>query len=521
MKKEDSQKDIYIQNFLVERAGYHMMIPVSYGIPNTEKILFGQNTPLILRDFFLQIENVDLKGGYFLKNQIRELVEKIIKKIFDDPGKIEKVHEETYLINTQYFDFAKEVLKKDLGKLSNKELGEVYLKLIEWQEKAHQHALATTWFVESDGEDFSKLLIGKTKEFCEKSGTDINFAKAFSILTTSDKESLGAKEEIEFLDVLKAINEDEGAKKIFVSLEDYNKIPAGLDKGITEKIQGHFEKWRWMRFTYMGPAYDIDYFLQIWAGLIRQGVDVDKAIKEHKGRLSGVKKEKVDLIKKLKIDKEYQRIYAIAADIANLKGYRKDCSFFGFYALDPILREVAKRLYLSMGQIHLIAFWEMGKILIQGEEPDLDEINRRKKFAVLVYKDEKYHILSGPKAERFYNSKKIERVKIDKNVKELSGTCACSGKAKGVVKIVNKPEEMGKMNEGDIMVSHTTFPSLVPAMKKAVAIITEDGGITCHAAIVAREMGTPCVTGIKTATQVLSDGMMIEVDADNGMVKIL
>ena len=80
---------------------------------------------------------------------------------------------------------------------------------------------------------------------------------------------------------------------------------------------------------------------------------------------------------------------------------------------------------------------------------------------------------------------------------------------------------MGKMNQGDIMVAHTTFPSLVPAMKKAVAIITEDGGITCHAAIVARELKTPCVTGIKTITQVLKDGDEIEVDADNGLVRML
>jgi len=77
------------------------------------------------------------------------------------------------------------------------------------------------------------------------------------------------------------------------------------------------------------------------------------------------------------------------------------------------------------------------------------------------------------------------------------------------------------MEEGDVMVAHTTFPSLVPAMKKASAIITEDGGITCHAAIVSRELGTPCIVGIKIATQVLQDGMKVAVNADEGLVKIL
>ena len=78
---------------------------------------------------------------------------------------------------------------------------------------------------------------------------------------------------------------------------------------------------------------------------------------------------------------------------------------------------------------------------------------------------------------------------------------------------------MGKMEQGDIMLSHTTFPALVPAMKKAAAIITEDGGITCHAAIVARELQTPCVVGCKNATYILKDGDMVEVDANKGIVK--
>lgn len=58
-------------------------------------------------------------------------------------------------------------------------------------------------------------------------------------------------------------------------------------------------------------------------------------------------------------------------------------------------------------------------------------------------------------------------------------------------------------------------------MKKASAIVTDDGGITCHAAIVARELKTPCVVGTKIATHVLKDGDMVEVDADKGSVRIV
>ena len=77
------------------------------------------------------------------------------------------------------------------------------------------------------------------------------------------------------------------------------------------------------------------------------------------------------------------------------------------------------------------------------------------------------------------------------------------------------------MNKGDILVSIATDPDIVPAMKKAAAFITEQGGVTSHAAIVAREMKKPCVIGTKIATKVLKDGDLVEVDATRGIVKIL
>ena len=77
------------------------------------------------------------------------------------------------------------------------------------------------------------------------------------------------------------------------------------------------------------------------------------------------------------------------------------------------------------------------------------------------------------------------------------------------------------MNDGDILVSHATDPRYVSIMKKAAAIVADVGGITCHAAIVSRELNIPCVIGTKIATRVLKDGDKVEVDATNGIVKII
>ena len=77
------------------------------------------------------------------------------------------------------------------------------------------------------------------------------------------------------------------------------------------------------------------------------------------------------------------------------------------------------------------------------------------------------------------------------------------------------------MEDNNILVSFATSPNLMPAIRKASAIITNEGGLTCHAAIVSRELKIPCVIGTKIATKVLKDGDLVEVDANKGVVKKL
>ena len=100
----------------------------------------------------------------------------------------------------------------------------------------------------------------------------------------------------------------------------------------------------------------------------------------------------------------------------------------------------------------------------------------------------------------------------------LRGIGASAGVVKGKVKIILSPSEIKKIKEGDVLVTIMTNPLFVPAMKKASAIITDKGGITCHAAIVSRELGIPCVVGTKKATQILKDNMEIIVDGKNGKI---
>ncbi|HEX2022854.1 MAG TPA: phosphoenolpyruvate synthase [Candidatus Thermoplasmatota archaeon] len=100
----------------------------------------------------------------------------------------------------------------------------------------------------------------------------------------------------------------------------------------------------------------------------------------------------------------------------------------------------------------------------------------------------------------------------------LSGLGASPGRAVGKVAIVASAEELDKCRAGDILVTQMTTPDMVPAMRRAAAIVTDEGGMTCHAAIVSRELGVPAVVGTKAATRTLKDGQTITVDGEKGHV---
>lgn len=100
----------------------------------------------------------------------------------------------------------------------------------------------------------------------------------------------------------------------------------------------------------------------------------------------------------------------------------------------------------------------------------------------------------------------------------LEGEPASPGVATGIVNILKSAKEIGKIKRGDILVTDMTTPDFVPAMKKAVAIVTNKGGQTSHAAIVSRELGVPCVVGTKFATTKLKQGQVITIDGEAGKV---
>lgn len=103
----------------------------------------------------------------------------------------------------------------------------------------------------------------------------------------------------------------------------------------------------------------------------------------------------------------------------------------------------------------------------------------------------------------------------------IQGQVASQGYAKGVARIIFGERDFNKFKEGEVLVTGMTRPEFLPLMRKAVAIVTNEGGVTCHAAIVSRELGKPCIIGTRVATDKIKNGDLIEVRANHGTVRIL
>ena len=213
-----------------------------------------------------------------------------------------------------------------------------------------------------------------------------------------------------------------------------------------------------------------------------------------------------------------QKYFAIARKVSWLKPYRKELQIKSIYYFESWVREAARRTSIPLELFRFLTIEEMNDAL-QGKEFSMQLLQSRRQSSVCLIDKGKQFIYVGEEAEKIRSQ--IERLEIDMSISELHGTPAMTGKGRGRARVVNVAEDMAKMQQGDVLVSVATNPALLPAMKKASAIVTNMGGLTCHAAIVSRELGIPCVIGTKIATKWLKDGDEIEVDANTGVVRRL
>jgi len=351
-----------------------------------------------------------------------------------------------------------------------------------------------------------KRLVFLMEEFCKQNGI-ADPIKIVSILTATVEPSFFNEEKS---DLLELIN---------VSRERYRSDDALLeavknrsDEALDEALGKHLLKYSWIKSSYYGyKEYGYAEVIAELEGLIKnkEGSEADIFIKNKRGKES--------LSQKYGFTAEIAAIVELTDLLIKWQDHRKIYTLSYVVLRDKILREAARRKNIDFELLKYSLAGEMTGIFNGGF--DLAELMERQRGCALLHSAGKLvEIRSGDEAIRF-------RAGLVKNnpgkASEIKGIVASLGKVTGVAKIVLSMKSLDKVNPGDILISPMTRPEHISAMKKAAAIVTDDGGITCHAAIVARELKIPCIIGTKIATQVLHDGDLVEVDADKGIVRIL
>ncbi len=206
----------------------------------------------------------------------------------------------------------------------------------------------------------------------------------------------------------------------------------------------------------------------------------------------------------------------IAQELIHLKTERIDIFSISWKNILPLMDEIALRLNITYQDMHSMASEEILFHLGNPKAP-IPDISSRSSYAV-VRSDDNVSLHYGKVADDI----RKELLKEDySKIREVKGTIAYPGKVCGNAKVIMTDRGISKIDKGNIMVCNLTNPNYTPAFDKVAAIVTDEGGLLCHTAIMAREFKLPCVIGTKIATRVFKDGDLVEVDANRGVVRKL
>jgi len=385
---------------------------------------------------------------------------------------------------SEFNDF--EIIKKEIDRLYNKYPPTIIKKL------------DNTQFYKQFGNIFSKLQdLQIITLFCEALDNNI-LDKYFNKF--KQNESISVEE---FNNLVSLVSFDSFLTELDFALINYNKDnPYSI---------------QWAFSDYMiTPKLD-DINLKVTSLIKDKGglVKMKSELKNLKEEVSS-NKQKINVFKQ-KLNPNLLKLFEFAQETIKLRDLRKKDFFKCISLVSNFGREFALKINISEDLVPYIIYPDLNSKLYL--KNDYKQIIKKRKDGNLYYYDENYF---RDVPIDYSNVKKtlFELMDKDKN-KEIKGNTAQKGFVTGNAKVILNQSQFKNFKDGDILVTSMTRPEFIPLIKKASAIVTDEGGLTCHAAIISRELKKPCIIGTQNASRLIKDGDLIEVDADNGIIKIL
>jgi len=408
-----------------------------------------------------------------LMNENDEFLLKLIEKSFECFDRNTKFWKKVYNI-------------KNLNKLSNDELADIFHEYIELISEYGAYIMVPL-YIEFDLSDFIRKKLEEHK---------VDVDKYYTIIMNPVKEGQILREKESFL-------------KMALKFKN--------GKDIEEDLKKHIEEFSWMpNSCYTETYHTRDYYINRIKETSKK--DVKELIYAFEEEQAEKKKKYQEVLEKFQDDKKLITLIKTAQENIFYRSFRSERLYQSPLYLGNLFREMAKRLGLEdYRDILWLISPEIIKLLRNNEKADKKMIDERKTGFAFITSVTDGRCASGKELVELRKEVIFDEVSKE----EVKGNPTYKGKVKGRVCLVLSMEDLKKLKKGDVLVTDTTTPNYVPFLHKVSAIVTDEGGITCHAAVISREMKIPCIIGTHNASKALKDGDMVEVDADNGVVRKL
>lgn len=330
--------------------------------------------------------------------------------------------------------------------------------------------------------------------------------KELMLLMTPLQDSFVMEEHKNLLELIKSLPSEE-FKKLKSGVRDLAKYEI-----LSKKIIFHAQKWGWVFLNFKSHALPKEILF------IEHGIDLAQNFKNEWEKIKCSEKQREKKRKILKTKPENIKKLINFLDILyKLRDQRKAFNLQTTIPIKTWLKRVAKNYALNYEKFRWLTWEEQLQINLKNKNNFLNLIKKRQKSTIIFLGiDKDYSLLEGESAL------KIRSILLRQEKKKvLCGAAVYPGNVIGQVLIIKSERDFSKFKKGAILVASHTTPDYIFLMKQAKAILTERGGITSHAAIVSRELKTPCIVGIHGLTGTLHNGDLIEVDANKGIVKII
>ena len=329
-------------------------------------------------------------------------------------------------------------------------------------------------------------------------------AEEFEKLILPSELSFIQKEQLDFLNIA-------------LSQSGVKITPATL-----KKLKRHQQSYTWLPYDYGVTSYSLAYFKKQLKTILKKGRPEIKrrrlALLEYTKNL---KKEQGLISRKYRLNKRQLDLINVLRIAFFLVDSKKEFFTRLHWDAERLFRAISRQLNIP-GQLLKYALPEEVIGFLRNQR-SVDKVKLQKQynnFFLKIKKDGTVNVKIGKAAQEIIDDFIVLRRQAA-SLGNFRGRPASPGTVRGLVRVIQDARECDIFKHGEILVTAMTSPDYMPAVRRAVAIITDEGGVTSHAAIISRELDIPCLVGTKNATQVLRTGDMVEVNADKGRVKII